>query len=293
MGILQGKVAIVTGGGRGLGRAIALELAAEGASVVVDDIFSTQDGKLAVDEVARTIEAAGGRAMGLTEDVTTTAGAQAMADKTVERFGRIDILVCCAGNTAPGRLMDLEESRWDSVMNLHLKGHFLASKHVLPYMLTQDSGRIITCSSRGSFPALPTSRRGETEERVVPPSVPYATAKAGILGFTAALALELWDTGINVNALLPSATTQLFPGTGPRKVGSVPPPKSLDPEDVAPSVAYLCGPGGDEVSGRFLYAGGGDVVVYPPQLTMDGTRMIRRDGRWPQSELDELLPALF
>ena len=228
MGSLEGQVALVTGGGRGLGRSIARALAAQGAAVAIDDIFRDEAGASAAQTTAGEIEAAGGRALPLAEDVTTSAGAKAMADQAVEEFGRLDILVCCAGNMVRGLLQDLTEQQWDSLLDLHLKGHFLSCKMALPHMLAQDSGRILTVSSRGAFFQVPASKRDPKDVRK-PPSTPYSAAKAGIMGLTTTLAVELWDTGINVNCLLPSATTQLFPDTRPRMLGGVPPPSHSTP----------------------------------------------------------------
>lgn len=292
MGSLNGKVALVTGGGRGLGRSIAHALAREGAAVAIDDVHRDEQGALSSDAVAREIEAAGGSALALSEDVTSEAGAKAMVDKTVERFGRVDILVNSAGNFARAPLQDLAAAQWDAVMSLHLRGHFLASKMVLPHMLKQNSGAILTVASRGAFFQVPPSKRVQRDLRK-PSGVAYAAAKAGILGFTTTLAVELWDTGINVNCLLPSATTSLFPETTPRMVGGVPAAESLDPDDVAPAAVFLCTPEAADISGRIMYAGGGDLVFYGDQLDVRGSRMLRKNGRWTQAELAKVVPSLL
>ncbi|HSW16850.1 MAG TPA: SDR family NAD(P)-dependent oxidoreductase [Ramlibacter sp.] len=289
---MNGKVALVTGGGRGLGRSIAHALAREGAAVAIDDVHRDEQGALSSDAVAREIEAAGGSALALSEDVTSEAGAKAMVDKTVERFGRVDILVNSAGNFARAPLQDLAAAQWDAVMSLHLRGHFLASKMVLPHMLKQNSGAILTVASRGAFFQVPPSKRVQRDLRK-PSGVAYAAAKAGILGFTTTLAVELWDTGINVNCLLPSATTSLFPETTPRMVGGVPAAESLDPDDVAPAAVFLCTPEAADISGRIMYAGGGDLVFYGDQLDVRGSRMLRKNGRWTQAELAKVVPSLL
>jgi NAD(P)-dependent dehydrogenase (short-subunit alcohol dehydrogenase family) len=289
---LEGQVALVTGGGRGLGRSIAAALAAQGAAVAVDDVFRDEAGVSAAETTAGEIEAAGGRALALGEDVTTSAGAKAMVDQTVERFGRLDTLVCCAGNNVRGPLQELTEQQWDSLLDLHLKGHFLSCKMALPHMLEQDFGRILTVSSRGAFFQVPFSKRDSKDVRR-PPSTPYSAAKAGIIGLTTTLAVELWDTGINVNCLLPSATTQLFPETRPRMVGGVPASQSLDPDDVAPAAVYLCSPAARDISGKIVYASGGDVILYGDQLSTAGSRMVRKQGRWTQEELAATIPPLL
>lgn len=292
MGSLDGQVALVTGGGRGLGRSIALALAAEGAAVAVDDIFRDASGASAAEAVVREVEISGGRGLAVHENLTTSDGAKAMVDKTVEKFGAVDILVNCAGNMVRGPLQDISEEQWDSLINLHLKGHFLSCKMVLPHMLERNRGRIVTVSSRGAFFQVPASKL-EPKDKRQPPSTPYSAAKAGIMGLTTTLAVELWDTGITVNCLLPSAATQLFPDTRPRMVGGVPASESLDPDDVAPSVVYLCSPEAENISGRIVYASGGDIILYGDQLDMRGSRMVRKPGRWTQKELGETIPALL
>lgn len=292
VGSLEGQVALVTGGGRGLGRSVARALAAQGAAVAIDDIFRDEAGVSAAETTAGEIEAAGGRALALGEDVTTSAGAKAMVDQAVDRFGRLDILVCCAGNMVRGLLQELTEQQWDSLLDLHLKGHFLSCKMALPHMLEQDSGRILTVSSRGAFFQVPSSKRDSKDVRK-PPSTPYSAAKAAIMGLTTTLAVELWDTGINVNCLLPSATTQLFPDTQPRMLGGVPASQSLDPNDVAPVAVYLCSPDARDISGKIVYASGGDLILYGEQLSTAGSRMIRKHGRWTQEELAAAVPPLL
>lgn len=292
MGCLDGQVALVTGGGRGLGRSIALALAQEGAAVGIDDVFRDEAGVPAADSTAREIEAAGGRALPLQEDVTSLQGASAMVDQTVESFGRLDILINCAGNMVRGPLQELTEQQWDSLMNLHLKGHFLSSKMALPHMLEQNSGSILTVASRGAFFQVPRSKRESKDERQ-PPSTAYSAAKAGIMGLTTTLAVELWNTGITVNCLLPSATTPLFPESKPRMLGGVPASQSLDPADVAPTAVYLCSPQAKDISGKIVYASGGDIILYGDMLDMGGSRMVRKQGRWTQKELADVLPPLL
>ncbi|SDG81829.1 SDR family NAD(P)-dependent oxidoreductase [Microbacterium pygmaeum] len=292
MGLLDGQVALITGGGRGLGRAISLALAAEGASVAIDDIFRDENGVSVADEVVAEIEAIGARGLALRENVTTSEGASAMVAQTVEKFGRLDILVMCAGNMVRGKLEDLTEEQWDGLMSLHVKGHFLACKYAIPQMKKQNSGSIITVSSRGAFFQVPASKT-ETKDLRQPPSTVYSAAKAAIMGLTTTLAVELWETGIRVNSLLPSATTQLFPESKPRMVGGVPPSESLDPADVAPAVVFLSTPAAKNISGKFVYASGGDIIVYGDQLDVRGSRMVRKHGRWDAAELADVLPSLL
>ncbi|WP_051793026.1 SDR family NAD(P)-dependent oxidoreductase [Amycolatopsis jejuensis] len=294
MGVLDGQVAVVTGGGRGIGRGIAHELAAEGAAVVIDDVFRGDSG-FAAEAVAAEIEATGGQALGLHEDITVADGGRALVEQSLARFGKIDILVLCAGNYLTGPLHEMTDQQWDATMNLHLRGHFVPTRAVLPHMLERNTGRIVMVASRGAFFQVPPHKQvaRDAAAAAAGPNAAYSAAKAGILGLATTLAFETWDTGITVNTLLPSATTQLFPGTSPRMVGGAPPTSSLDPGDVAPAVAFLCSPVAANISGKIMYAAGGDVVFFGEQLSMTGSRMVRKAGRWTQPELAEVLPPLL
>lgn len=288
---LEGQVALVTGGGRGLGRSVALRLAAEGASLVIDDMYVDDEGLPAAERVAQEIRSNGGEAIAMQEDVSTTSGGDAMVATAVERFGRLDVLVTCAGNFVRGPIQDLTDEQWDSLVASHLRGHFVCARAATRQMLKQNYGRIITVGSRGAFYDLPLSKAA-TPSGHKPSSTAYSAVKAGIMGFSNTLALELWETGITVNCLLPSATTQLFPGTEPRMVGGVPPSSSLDPDFIAPVVAFLATPESEAISGKVIYASGGDVILFGSQLDMSGARMVRTSGMWTLDELQEVLPTL-
>ena len=292
MNSYKGQVALITGGGRGVGRGIALALAAQGVFIVIDDLFRDANGVAAADSVIKEIEQAGGTGLALYEDVSSEEGSRKMVDATVERFGRLDILIMCAANNVQKLLHEMSADEWDAVIRLHLRGHFLGCRMAVPQMLKQNSGRIITVASRGAFYHLPSSKRDPKPSRR-PSNAPYSAAKAGILGMTTSLAGELWDTGITVNCLLPSANTQLFPATSARMVGGVPATESLDPEDIAPAVVYLCSPDAAEISGQLMYASGGDIVFYGHQLDMHGARMVRKQGRWTQEELNKVVPGIL
>lgn len=293
-GRLQGRTAVVTGGGGGIGRATSLALAAEGAAVLIDDIRRDDDGTDAATAVAAEIQQEGGRALAHDGDITSVGGAAGMIGKAVEAFGSVDILVNCAGNTVRGGITELTESQWDSVISLHLKGHFLAAQAAARVMMEQDHGRIITVASRSAFETLPASKKEARSSKRKPSSVAYAAAKAGILGFTSTLALELWETGITVNSLLPSATTDLFPSTGPRAVGGLPPSLDLDPATCAPIIVYLATDLAEHISGRFFYASGGDVCLYSHPLQVDGgASIVRKYGTWTVPELDEMISPLL
>jgi NAD(P)-dependent dehydrogenase (short-subunit alcohol dehydrogenase family) len=273
---LTGRVAVITGGGRGLGRGVALEMSRAGARVVVADLFADDQGS-AADAVVREIEAIGGEALASRTDVVAPEGGATIVAQAIERFGRVDILCTFAGNAVMKRILDLELSDLESSLDVHLKGTFNCVKAMIPHLLEQGSGRILTVSSRGAFQG---------------PVPAYAAAKAGIMGFTAALALELEGTGVTANCLLPSGVTQLFSNTNPRPLGGMPAPLSNDPDDVAPIVAYLATDEAANINGQFIYASGGDVCIYaaPFQVTW-ANNILRSPGRWTIRDLAPLVQS--
>ncbi len=191
--MLMGKVAVITGAGQGIGRAIAIHMAAEGAKVVVNDLGVAIDGsgadKTFADTVTATIREAGGVAIANYDDVATVEGGQKIIRTATDHFGRIDILVNNAGIFRPRLLVEMSEEDWDVSMAVHLKGNFCCTKPAAIAMIGQGSGRIINMSSGSAL-----GRAGSSN---------YSASKAGILGFTWALARELGPQGITVNALFP------------------------------------------------------------------------------------------
>jgi 3-oxoacyl-[acyl-carrier protein] reductase len=189
--LLAGKVAIVTGAGGDIGRAIAVRYAEEGARVVVAEL--KQD---LAERTAQAVQAAGGEALALATDVSTRLDTETMARRTFEDFGRIDVLVNCAamfGNVQRKPFNEITEEEWDALMAVNLRGMWLCCKAVFPYMRQQGSGRIINIASGTAF--------GGTPE-----FLHYVTSKAGVIGLTRALAREVGEYGINVNAIAPGLT---------------------------------------------------------------------------------------
>ena len=261
MGALDGRVAVITGAGRGIGREHALLFAREGAAVVVNDLGGSTDGTGAdagpAAEVAAEIVAAGGRAVPNTDNIATWDGAKRLIDQAIEEFGRLDIVVNNAGILRDGFLANLEESQWDSVVAVHLKGHFLTIRHAAEYWKSQRAkgqpvaGSVInTASASGTI--VPNAGQSN-----------YGAAKAGIAALTLVAADELERFGVRVNAIAPIARTRLTlatPGMG--AVFAMEPeegePDLLSPAQISPLVAWLatekC-----EVTGRVFAISGGAV----------------------------------
>lgn len=244
---LNGKVAIITGSGRGLGKEAALLFAEEGAKVVVCDI-----NKEAADEVASAINGNGGEAMAARVDVTDVASIQTMADAVMQRFGKIDVLVNNAGITADAQLVKMTDDQWDRVINVNLKGVYLCSKAIAPLMIAKGSGRIINTSSvvgvYGNF--------GQSN---------YVATKAGVIGMTKVWAKELGRKGITVNAVAPGFTMTEMMATVPEKVlttikEKTPLGRLGEPRDIAYAYLYLASDEASFVNGATIQVDGGLVL---------------------------------
>lgn len=261
MGLLDGKVAIVTGAGGGLGRCHALALAEQGAKVVVNDVGGARDGSggatTPADDVVKEIAAAGGSAVANYDSVATLDGASAIVRAAVDAFGRIDILVNNAGILRDKTLLKMDESLWDSVIAVHLKGTFAMSQAAARVMAEQvqngtaAGGRIINTSSTsgliGSF--------GQSN---------YGSAKAGIAGFTRVAALELAKFKITVNTIVPIAKTRMT-----ADIALV--PDSLRPECVSPLVVFLASDLAAEITGRILAIQGREMREFRYYVTDGAT----------------------
>lgn len=281
MGPLSGNVAFVTGGGRGLGRAIALELAGLGASVAVSDFFVDEDGVSAAALVASEISALGPSSFADHSDLSDFDQAQRVLGSATRELGGLDILVTCAGNFSASSIADVQDGEWDAVFDIHLTGHIACVTAAAAQFIAQGrGGHIITVSSRGAL---------------FGPQVAYAGAKAGIMGLTSAAARELAPHSVSVNCLLPSAQTQLFtiPASA-RRFGGMPESLNMDPSAIAPLIAYLCTTPPGRITGRFLYASGEDLCLYAEPLKLSGTTtFIRSDTPWDVASLAEFLPAFL
>ena len=277
MGLLDGKVAIVTGAGRGIGRCQALALAAEGAKVVVNDLGGKPEGgggdATFADAVVAEIEAAGGEAAANHDTVATVEGGEAITQTALDAFGAVDILVANAGILRDKTFLKMDEDLWDSVVAVHLKGTFACVQPAARAMRDRgNGGRIITTSSTSGL----IGNFGQTN---------YGAAKAGIAGFTRTLALELKKYDITANCIVPAAKTRLTDYLPAFQDGAL---DHLDPAHIAPVAVFLASELSKDVTGKFFYVGGGRIAMMQV-TTSDG---VTKDHVWTPQEIADNLDQL-
>ncbi|MFF1465227.1 SDR family oxidoreductase [Streptomyces sp. NPDC058330] len=288
-GLCTGRVAIVTGAGRGLGRAHALALAAEGAKVVVNDLGVGLDGtgraSGPAQEMVDEIRAAGGEAVAHGGDIATSEGAASLVAAAVDTFGRLDTLVNNAGFLRDRMLVNLDEGDWDAVMRVHLKGHFLTLKHAAAHWRAEakagrtPEARVINTSSGAGL--LGSVGQGN-----------YSAAKAGIVGLTLVAAAEMGRYGVQVNAIAPAARTRMTEQTFADTMAA-PEQGAFDamaPQNVSPLVVWLGSEASAGVTGRVFEAEGGRITV------MEGWRpgpTVDKGARWTPAEAGEAARTLL
>jgi len=287
MGVLDGKVAVVTGAGRGIGRGEARLLAAEGAQVVVNDLGTARDGAGAdastAEAVAEEIIAAGGEAVANHDDVATWKGAEHLVAQAVDVFGHLDVLVNNAGFLRDKMSFNMGEADFEAVVAVHLKGHFAPSHFAAVHWRDRSkagevlSARIVNTTSEAGLWGTP----GQAN---------YAAAKGGIYSMTLTLARELARFGVTVNAVAPRARTRMteevMAGLPMGETGL----DDLDPDNVAPAVAWLASDAAGAISGQVFIVTGGRVHL------IGGFReigVLRRPGRWTPAELIANADELF
>jgi NAD(P)-dependent dehydrogenase (short-subunit alcohol dehydrogenase family) len=286
MGMLDGKAALVTGSGRGIGRGIAIALAKAGARVVVNDLGATLDGlgeeKTPADQVVDEILTSGGMAVTNYGSVADWDQAHAMVDQVVDTFGKIDILVNVAGILRDRMIFNMTEAEWDAVVAVHLKGMFNCTQAASIKFREQRSGRIISMSSVSALGAA-----GQPN---------YAAAKAGIMGLTWSTANALTRYGVTCNAIMPSGATRMIDSTPRGKAffeehGKWPSEMAVgterDPDNVAPLVVYLASDAAQNVNGQVFHSYG---YSYTLLEQPHAVRSIKSDGRWDPEELARIFP---
>jgi NAD(P)-dependent dehydrogenase (short-subunit alcohol dehydrogenase family) len=292
-GNLEGKVAVVTGGGRGVGRAYALRLAGQGAAVVVNDLAG--NGESPAEAVVAEIEAAGGKAVPDGHSVAEFDGAKALMQTAVDTFGGLDIVIANAGIIRPTNIIDAKESDWNDVVAVHLNGTFNCIHHAAPLMIERGGGTIVTT--------------GDIQTEVWFPGISsYRASKAAIIVLTQHAANELKAHNINVNSVMPGATETRMSnefagslddraegfikaaqahydvGDGSNHVESAP------PETVPPVGVFLCGDEARSISGYSFQMSGTAIGVVVPSV--DTTYASPEGERWEVDELDRRIPEL-
>jgi NAD(P)-dependent dehydrogenase (short-subunit alcohol dehydrogenase family) len=283
MGMLDGKIAIVTGAGRGIGREIALDFARHGASVVVNDLGGNADGtgsgKVA-DDVAAEIRNAGGKAAANYDSVATMEGGKRIFQTALDAFGGADILVNNAGILRDKTIYNMEESDWDTVIAVHLKGHFCCTQPFARYIreTNRRGARIVNFSSvSGLF-----GNFGQSN---------YGAAKSGIAGFSRVLALELAKYGCTVNTISPGAATRMTIPLMQGRGAQVNPDDPLaGPQQIAPVVSWLCSPAAQEFTAQIIHVMRGQVAIMQQPAVI---RAFKTDHLWTQDDLDRVMPALL
>lgn len=245
---LDGKVALVTGASRGIGRAVALTLAKEGAKVAINYAGN----EAAAEEVKKEIEALGGDAIIVKANVADSAEVEAMVDKTIAELGGLDILVNNAGITQDGLLMRMKEEQWDAVLNTNLKGIFNCTKAATKYMMKQRSGKIVNMSSVVGI----MGNAGQAN---------YAAAKAGVIGFSKSTAKELASRGITVNVIAPGCIDTDMTAVLPDKVkeamlATIPLARLGKPQDIADAVVFFVSDNAAYITGQVICVDGGMVM---------------------------------
>ncbi len=299
-GRMEGRVAVVTGAGGGIGRTVAMLMAQEDASVVVNDLGSTVDGSGrslgAADAVVAEINAAGGRAVACYDSVDEFESASALVEAAMSSFGRLDAVCHAAGILRDRMVFNMTEQEWDAVLSVHLQGAFNVVRNAMPHLIRGRYGRIVLLASISGLRSS-----GQTN---------YATAKAGMVGLARSAAAELAPHGITVNAVYPGGHTRMTASIpeaskslrvggderfnsedaeGLRGVlGMEAPAEALDPVNNAAKIVYLCTEAGGAITGQVISTTGWDMSLYSRRRPV---KFVHSDTGWTVAELEKVLPV--
>jgi NAD(P)-dependent dehydrogenase (short-subunit alcohol dehydrogenase family) len=273
MGLLDGKVAVVTGGGTGIGRAVSLDLAGAGAKVVVNDYGVSVDGRdpssEPANEVVGKIRAKGGQAVASPESVATMAGGRTVVDLALKEFGDLHILVCCAGILRERMIFNMSEEEWDAVIAVHLKGHFTVMQPATRHMREKKAGSIITFTSTAGLEGSP----GQPN---------YSAAKEGIVGLTRSTALAMARSGVRCNAISPTADTRMTQRLPGERRGLA---TATPPEAIGPVATFLASDKAAHITGQIIGVRGTEVTVYSHQAPLRTATSVEA---WTSERLAEI-----
>ena len=291
---MEGRVVIVTGAGRGIGREVAHWMADDGASVVVNDLGGAVDGEgtsgSPAEQTAKEIRDKGGSAVANFDSVAEYESAGNIIQTAIDNFGRLDAVCHVAGILRDRMVFNMTEAEWDAVLQVHLYGAFNMVRNAIPHMIKQGYGRIVLYSSGAGL-----GSSGQAN---------YSAAKEGMVGFVRSLAKELAPYGITASAVYPGGATRMTEtvpdssrqlraaavATTEIRTQGEPiqgPPEARDPANNAPKAVYLCSEAAGNITGQVIGTSGWQMTLYSPRHV---TRSIHKNGRWTLGELDELIP---
>jgi NAD(P)-dependent dehydrogenase (short-subunit alcohol dehydrogenase family) len=281
MALHDGRVAIVTGAARGIGREHALEFARQGASVVVNDVAP-------VDDVLADIKELGGQAVGNNDDVSDWDGAGRLVETALDAFGELHVLVNNAGILRDKMFVNMDVQMWDDVMRVHLRGTFCTTRHAVDYWRSRHKAGTPVAHPRVINTSSPSGLYGNVGQ------TNYGAAKAALAGFTVILADELTRLGVTVNAIAPSALTEMTAGLDQyvRKMDEIKERTGFDagsPANISPIVVWLASPEAADITGRVFNVKAGRISV--AETWVSGPA-VEKEARWDPAELGEVIPSL-